>query len=252
MKASNYLRTTQGGGWGFAEVPGGVGDLSDVGSGNRHRGGSGDGADRAELLNDRRRDVQPQISFSGGEPGCEVDVARVFLSSGAVAASPSQYAPSFMQRTGEVFRAHPLGTDKQKARVLAVREDAIDFRMDGSGDSITVARDQLTAVEYSVGKRGRALRGMGIGALTGVVTSATIALGYKPKPCDPSDYHCEKKRGAFAAGSVYLGTLGAMFGGVVGLFARTDRWVKLPPAEWTSRVSLSVPNARTASVQITF
>ncbi len=148
--------------------------------------------------------------------------------------------------------ATSLGPDKQKARVLAVRNDEIDFRMDGSGDSITVARNQLTAVEYSVGKRGQALRGMGIGALAGVVTSATLALKFEPKPCEPSYYYCETKGGAFAAGIVLLGIPGVMLGGVIGLLTRTDQWVKLPPAWWTSRVSLSVPDARTAAVHITF
>ena len=145
-----------------------------------------------------------------------------------------------------------LGTDKQKARVIAVRNDEIDFRLDGSGDSITVSRDQLTAVDHSVGTRGWGRRGMAIGALAGIATSAALAIGYNPQPCDPSSYYCETKGGAFIAGSVYLGLPLAMLGGVIGLFTRTDRWVKLPPEGWTSRVSLSAPNARAASVHITF
>lgn len=148
--------------------------------------------------------------------------------------------------------ATALGTDKQEALVLAVRKDEIDFQLDGSGDSITVSRDQLTAVDHSVGKRGWGRRGMAIGALAGIATSAALAIGYEPQPCDPSSSYCETKGGAFIAGSVYLGLPLAMLGGVIGLFTRTDRWVKLPPEGWTSRVSFSVPNARTASVHITF
>ena len=148
--------------------------------------------------------------------------------------------------------ATTLGTDKQEARVLAVRKDEIDFRLDESGDSITVAREHLSAVDHSVGKRGWGRRGMAIGALTAVATSAIFAVAYNPQTCDPSSSYCETKGGAFVAGSVYLGVLAVPLGGLIGLFTRTDRWMKLPPEAWTSRVSLSVPNAQTASVRILF
>ena len=88
--------------------------------------------------------------------------------------------------------------------------------------------------------------------LTAVATSAILAVGYNPQACDPSSSSCETKGGAFIAGSVYLGVLAVPLGGVIGLLTRTDRWMKLPPEAWTSRVSLSVPNAQTASVHITF
>ena len=148
--------------------------------------------------------------------------------------------------------ATALGTDKQEARVIAVRKDEIDFRLDVSGDSIAVSREQLTAVDHSVGTRGWGRRGMAIGALAGIAISGARAIGYDPPTCDPASYYCETKQGAFIAGSVFLGMLGATLGGVIGLLTRTDRWVKLPPEGWTSRVSLSVPNAQTARVRITF
>ncbi len=148
--------------------------------------------------------------------------------------------------------ATALGTDRRKAHVVALRNDEIDFRMDGSGDVITVARDQLTAVDYSGGRRGWGRRGMAVGALTAVVTSAALALTYNPATCAGASYYCETKIDVLLGGSVYLGIPGVMLGGLIGLLTRTERWVKLPPGAWTSRVSLSVPNVRTAGVHITF
>jgi hypothetical protein len=148
--------------------------------------------------------------------------------------------------------APSLGEGKHPARVLGVRPDEIDFQLDGGDTTTTVSRDQLTSVDRSVGRtHGR--RGMAIGALSGIATGVILGLAYEPT-CDPDETvgYCETKGGAAAEGAVYLGVMGTMLGGLIGVFTRTSGWAPLPRAAWTSRVSLAVPSRRGAGLTIAF
>jgi hypothetical protein len=126
-------------------------------------------------------------------------------------------------RVGSRVRITAPGRDLDKA-VGTVRETTRDAivvhfrRMPGD----TLLRSDITAIDVSVGRKRRTLRGAGVGALVGVGVGALIGFA------DGGDILLSAQEKA-AVGAIVLGVVGSALGLIIGSAVRTDVWAPLIP-----------------------
>lgn len=107
---------------------------------------------------------------------------------------------------------------KHVTTVMEARSDSIVVA--GASGVRTVALNDVTALDVSVGTRTRVIRdgliGFGAGALIGGIVGATAY--------EETDFLFGSAAEAGAGVGAYFGTIGLLVGGVVGAFHRADRW----------------------------
>lgn len=111
----------------------------------------------------------------------------------------------------------------------AVTADSVMFRTDSSNADIALSRDSVLQVERRTVVGHRALRGAGIGTLTGAVAGAVGAA--LANPCPHGGSECGTSLDAFFGG-VVGGLVGLVSGTLIGARVRHEEWmpVALPPA----------------------
>ena len=128
------------------------------------------------------------------------------------------------------------GLHSQVGTVLALRSDTLWLLTLPAGDAITLPVRELTRVELSQGLRGHALRGAGIGFLSGAALGAVLGYAFASDPKNCGFTPCGP--GPDAAGGAFLGGLvGVVTGAIVGTNQRTERW----------KIVFATPAAVTAS-----
>lgn len=140
---------------------------------------------------------------------------------------------------------YALPTDRRAiiAEVVVHRGDSLWVRRTQSADTVVLALSTLAQLDVSRGRQGRALRGAGIGLLSGVVVGG--AIGYAAGDADCSGkFVCYDKPQAAAGGAAIFGLLGAGIGALIGRESRTDRW---EPALLTSRGRIATWSGRRGS-----
>jgi len=125
--------------------------------------------------------------------------------------------------------------------VMAVGRDSLVVA--GQAGSRTIALDNVTALDVSVGTRTRVIRdgliGFGAGALIGGIVGAAAY--------EEPDFLIGSAAEASALVGAYFGAIGLLVGGVVGAFHRADRW---QPARVPVR-AVVIP-ARSGGVAVSF
>ena len=99
-------------------------------------------------------------------------------------------------------------------------------------DTVAVAFDQITALDFSAERHGHMLAGLGIGAVGGALLG--VVLGYAEGDdkcvCDPEALFCLNCLGATTAsekarfGAATLGLAGGIVGAIAGGSTKSDRW----------------------------
>lgn len=156
-------------------------------------------------------------------------VTVVLLLTGVIgpAAASAQYD---LPRDVRVRVLAPSFSEKRQVGTLAGVDSAGLRLMRGRVDTVLIPRDAVMAVDVSAGKRSHWVRGATIGALTGV-TVATVAW-IADKASGEEDPFSDALDNVFfpvAAGA--LGITGALVGGVIGAFAKTEQWDRVPAAD---------------------
>jgi hypothetical protein len=99
---------------------------------------------------------------------------------------------------------------------------------------VFIPRDAVMAVDVSAGTQSHWVRGATIGALTGVAVATVAWIADKASgEEDPFSDALDNVFFPVAAGA--LGLSGALVGGVIGAFARTEQWDRVPASDirWT-------------------
>jgi hypothetical protein len=111
---------------------------------------------------------------------------------------------------------------------LSVTADSVVFRDDASKADVALSRDSVLEVERRTVVGHRALRGAGIGTLTGAVVGATGAA--LANQCPHGGSECMTSLAAFFGG-IGGGILGLVSGTIIGSLVRHEEWtlVALPP-----------------------
>lgn len=102
--------------------------------------------------------------------------------------------------------------------------------------------------------RGRsAVRGIGIGLVTGAVLGA--GLGYFGTESDDSGWEILSREDVAVIGAVFLGGTGAAAGGLIGYFAPSSRWEEVPVAprpRHASAEGLRIAPAGASQVRVSY
>jgi len=148
-----------------------------------------------------------------------------------------------------------MGLRSAEGTVQEVTQDALVVLFHNPRRSGRIDRADITAMEISVGRERRALRGMGIGALVGGGTGAVLGLmsGDDPADCWLLCFSAEEKAAMFGIG---LGLTGAVTGLLAGLLVRHDVWSptedgQRPPVDFALR-PVPVRGGTAVQVGVTF
>ena len=127
--------------------------------------------------------------------------------------------------------------DREEGRVLALRRDTLDVRLEGISDSLALPLAYVTTLEVSPGRHSAVGKGVFLGLITGGLLGALVgAQTYHPCDC------INLGRGWNAGiGGVIGGLAGMVVGGVIGAHGR-ETWepVHLGRTRTESRLGLSL------------
>lgn len=116
---------------------------------------------------------------------------------------------------------------RTRGELLSLGQDSISI---GTYESTaTYALGAVDRIELRAGARRHVLAGAGLGFLAGSgVTYLALHTGGSTSPCDPSRNQDAMQSGECLAVAALGGLAGALLGGVVGAFVRTDAWREIP------------------------
>jgi hypothetical protein len=100
--------------------------------------------------------------------------------------------------------------------VASARSDSLRYRLAGSSDTRSLAWQQITRMDASVGRHRHVALGLGLGFLTG--TLGGIALG-------AAGQHGEARSLNELGGAISGAFFGTIIGGTAGFLWRTDKWI---------------------------
>ena len=121
----------------------------------------------------------------------------------------------------------PASSQPVVAEVLVQRGDSLWVRPERTGDTVAFAVPALSRLDVSLGQHGHALRGAGIGFLTGAVAGAAWGLASgDDKGCPGDSWFCFTYTADQKAviGGGLLGLIGSGVGAIIGARQKTDRW----------------------------
>jgi hypothetical protein len=145
-----------------------------------------------------------------------------------------------------------LRSDQQVVRIVSLTSDTVAFRSDQNPTIRSLALNDISAVEVSLGERRRTGQGAIIGFLAGAAIGGVLGYTIADESCVPTVFGCgEIFSPGESAGVLGLvgGAAGLLVGTTMGWFAKSERWRRLPlnahPAIVPSRggflVSISRP-----------
>ena len=105
--------------------------------------------------------------------------------------------------------------------LLGQDRDSLRVQADSNSAPVAVARTDVTSVEASLGRHGHA----GSGALAGLVFGGIVGAAAGSSCQD--DFLCPGAGG----GALLLGGTGLVFGALVGVLVRSERWERVYPEE---------------------
>ena len=146
-------------------------------------------------------------------------------------------------------RARILGpttdTKYELITVASATPDSLRYSLDQSLATRSLAWQQISKMDASIGRHTNVGRGAGIGLLVGLIGGAALAGATTPGCCDKDTR--ELRVLAIVANGLLGGAIGGLVGGVIGHAQRTEDWVpvtlpRTPVA--SSRRLLTTPVAR--------
>jgi hypothetical protein len=145
------------------------------------------------------------------------------LDDGAQLAADSALAPGTRVRlflAGEPRTARRPGL--YVGTLVSATEHSIVLRPDRTRDTLEIARDSISRLQTSLGRRTHqtALKGVAIGAVVGIVVG--FAAG---EDCSNNDFICFSRGETVPLGGLLGGALGGLVGALVG---SQERWTDAP------------------------
>jgi hypothetical protein len=120
--------------------------------------------------------------------------------------------------------ASEFSLTEQEAELVGIGNDVVVAVADST---LRLPVASLERFEVHAGRQGHVWRGVGIGFLAGAVSGAALgatANCASSESCSPF----ESTGQVVAAGAVIVGLGGAVVGGIVGAFIKTDKWEEVP------------------------
>lgn len=122
----------------------------------------------------------------------------------------------------------------QVVGVVEAREADFLEVLSEQGIMTRIAWDDVSRLQVSRGYKSNAGKGALIGLGVGGATGLILALA----TCAPDEIDCQGLEGSFGvAGAISFGAFGAGLGALIGLVAKSERWVDVPPSRWEIQVA---------------
>jgi len=103
-------------------------------------------------------------------------------------------------------------------RVGSASPDSLRYSVDRSLDAKSLAWNQISKMDASIGRHRHFGRGLGLGLLVGAIGGAIIGASMEPGQ--------DMSKGVYmVVGGLYLGAVGGLGGAVVGFAWRSETWV---------------------------
>lgn len=123
--------------------------------------------------------------------------------------------------------APKAGYKKITGQVVATTPDVLSLRVKGAESEVPVARAQIDQLYLSLGSRSNIKRGAGLGGLVGL----TAYMLFGPRELDATTPAATTQSNKISTTNLVTSTVGgAVIGGLVGNFARSDLWLRITPA----------------------
>jgi hypothetical protein len=123
--------------------------------------------------------------------------------------------------------APKAGYKKITGQVVATTPDILSLRVKGAESEVPVARAQIDQLYLSLGSHSNIRRGIGLGALAGL----TAYMLFGPRELDATTPAATTQSNKISTTNLVTSTVGgAVIGGFVGNFARSDVWLRITPA----------------------
>jgi len=134
---------------------------------------------------------------------------------------------------GERIRVRTTSNIPQVVGTLETREsDYLVVRTTESGP-MNIAWADISRLQVSRGTKSNAGKGALIGAGVGLGSATALTIGV----CSSPDADCSEDGGAIVLGFTMFVGGGALVGALIGLVARSERWVDVPPDRWQIEVA---------------
>ncbi|MEO8450802.1 MAG: hypothetical protein ABI647_13470 [Gemmatimonadota bacterium] len=116
-------------------------------------------------------------------------------------------------------------TERVRGIIQEVTADSLVLLPRAGGSPLRVARARVS-VEWPFGQKRATLKGMGIGALIGVIGGGAAGLAAGGDDCSTSGWFslCFSQGESAAIGAFVFGVLGTSVGGIAGFATRTTQW----------------------------